>query len=104
LCCIADHCLSILSFFSFGHCAVVLITICLFCPLFLWPLCRIADHCLSILSFYTFGHCAVVLITVCLFCPFSSCIVCFFSIYGFWLTLWYLQSFLCNTIIAHYFL
>jgi hypothetical protein len=30
--CIADHCLSILSFFSFGHCAVLLITVCLFCP------------------------------------------------------------------------
>jgi hypothetical protein len=63
--------LSILSFFSFGHCAVLLITICLFCPLFplaivlycwslfvyfviffLWPLCCIADHCLSILSFF----------------------------------------------------
>jgi hypothetical protein len=25
LCCFADHCLSILSFFSFGHCAVLLI-------------------------------------------------------------------------------
>jgi hypothetical protein len=34
LCCIADHCLSILSFFSFGHCAVLLITVCLFCPFF----------------------------------------------------------------------
>jgi hypothetical protein len=26
LCCSAVHCLSILSFFSFGHCAVLLIT------------------------------------------------------------------------------
>jgi hypothetical protein len=41
LCCIADHCLSILSFFSFGHCALLLITICLLCP------------------FFSFGHCAV---------------------------------------------
>jgi hypothetical protein len=30
----ADHCFSILSFFSFGHCAVLLITVCLFCPCF----------------------------------------------------------------------
>jgi hypothetical protein len=34
LCCIADHCLSILSFFSFCHCAVLLITVCLFFPFF----------------------------------------------------------------------
>jgi hypothetical protein len=34
LCCIADHCLSILSFFSFVHCAVLLITVCLFCLFF----------------------------------------------------------------------
>jgi hypothetical protein len=30
----ADHYLSILSFFSFGHCAVLLIAVCLFCPFF----------------------------------------------------------------------
>jgi hypothetical protein len=30
LCCIADHSLSILPFFSFGHCSVLLFTVCLF--------------------------------------------------------------------------
>jgi hypothetical protein len=39
-----------MSFFSFGHCAVLLITVCLFCPFFLCPLCCIADHHLSIFS------------------------------------------------------
>jgi hypothetical protein len=89
LCCSADYCFSILSFFSFGHCAVLLITVCLFCPFFplvivlyccslfvyfvlffLWLLCCISDHFLSILSFFFFGHCSVLLITVCLFCLF----------------------------------
>ena len=81
---------------------------------FLWPLCCMADHYLSILSFFSFGHCAVLLITVCLCCPcFPLAIVLYcwslfvyfilflrvlsvvFSIYGFWLTLWYLQTVLC---------
>jgi hypothetical protein len=94
LCCIADHCLSILSLFSHGHCAVLLITICLLCPFFplpivlycwslfvycvlffLWSLCCIADHCLSILSFFSFGHCAVLLITICLFCLFFPLVI-----------------------------
>jgi hypothetical protein len=50
LCCIADHCLSILSLFFFAHCAVLLITVCHF-------------------VLFSLGHCAVLLITVCLFCP-----------------------------------
>jgi hypothetical protein len=61
----------ILSFFSFAHCAVLLITVWHFVLFFLWPLCCIADHCLSILSLFFFAHCAVLLITVCHFVLFS---------------------------------
>jgi hypothetical protein len=43
LCCIADHCLSVLSLFSFGHCAVLLITVCLFYPLSSCTVCCFFD-------------------------------------------------------------
>ena len=40
--------------------------------------------------------CSVSWTNLCLFCPFSFtiCIVCPYSIYGIWLSLWYLQTFL----------
>jgi hypothetical protein len=82
LCCIADHCLSfclffplpivlycwslfgILSFFSFGHCDVLLITVCLFCPYFSLPIVLYCWSLFVIFSFFSFAHCAVLLITV----------------------------------------
>jgi hypothetical protein len=49
LCCIADHCLSILSCFSFAHCAVLLITVCICCPVF--PL-AIVLYCWSLFVYF----------------------------------------------------
>ena len=71
-----DGCSSFCTF-SFGHCVV--------CPSF--------GHCVVCPS--SFGHCVV--------CPssFGHCVVCPSLIYGFWLPLWYFQTFLIKKFIGN---
>jgi hypothetical protein len=102
--CFVDPCLSFCTF-SFGHCFVCSSSIYRFwlplwyllatvlsvllrymdsdCPFgIFWPLCCLFFYDIRILiaSLVSFGH----------------CVVCSSSIYGFWLPLWYLQTFLIN--------
>jgi hypothetical protein len=72
----AMFCRSLFVFFSFGYCMV----------------CLSSGYCMVCLSF---GYCMVCLsFDYCMvFLSFGYCMVCLSLIYGFWLPLWYLQTF-----------
>ena len=84
--CFVDRCLS---FFVWPLCCL---------SFFFWPLCCLFFFfwLLCCMSFF-FGHCVVCPFSFrhCVVSPFSfdHCVVCPSSSYGFWLPLWYLQTF-----------
>ena len=100
--CFVDCCLSFCTF-SFAHCVVCSSSIYGF-----WlPLLYLLSIVLSVLLRYTDSDylCCIICPLCCLFfsdirilitsvVSFVHCVVCSSSIYGFWLTLWYLQTLL----------